>query len=438
MFFLILFFILLYLCGCSEHYETQSSKEGAISYFQNKYGYKLDVVEDYLLYQPSPLWGSNKFGWVYLLSDGTSVIYLDSDKKYRDDKQGEEIENAAMEYAYKLMNEIFKSQAEKITINFIGDKYDAYSYKGKEFAFIDYYDGDIGKWLKKNKLYLNYESLSYNKICVDLKKEEALDALYNLSFYFDISNLELISAKRSYYESVSSSDFSRYDQNVRFQVYARKDKNNNLKYYVRDNSCFPLNNELSVINDTYNYTIEKNDITIESIGNDYYILHLADNLKRKKNLNIILKNNNLKKNIYMYKDVDQFHSLVESFDFSYTYTFKIKDGMILYYNFESDEIPSISVSNIYKNGFVVKYNTKHFNKIKKLDLKVSINIYDADEYIKKIKKIDDTTWHVILNGNIPDDELNFWFNFSYISKDSGKKLDNSFYETINFKYLKTM
>ena len=88
---------LLAVAGC-EHYEPESTEAQAASYYQEKYGERVKVADAHGLGNYA-LFGYSYIGMEYVMEDGASVIYLDHEGLFRDNRQTQEIGEATRAFA---------------------------------------------------------------------------------------------------------------------------------------------------------------------------------------------------------------------------------------------------------------------------------------------------------------------------------------------------
>ena len=82
----------LAVVGCEE-YEPESTEAEAVAYYQEKYGEKVGVEDAHGLGNYA-LFGYSYVGMEYVMDDGVSVIYIDDEGVFCDNRQTSEIEAA--------------------------------------------------------------------------------------------------------------------------------------------------------------------------------------------------------------------------------------------------------------------------------------------------------------------------------------------------------
>ena len=82
----------LVIVGCDK-YEPQSTEAEAVAYYQEKYGEKVGVADAHGLGNYA-LFGYSYAGMEYVMDDGVSVVYVDSEGVFCDNRQTSDIEAA--------------------------------------------------------------------------------------------------------------------------------------------------------------------------------------------------------------------------------------------------------------------------------------------------------------------------------------------------------
>ena len=85
------------MCGCNS-YEPKTTSDEATAFYQGKYGIDATVTEEHGLCNYD-LFTTDWGGTEYIMSDGCSVVYIDSEGEFSDNRQSQQIAAAAFEFA---------------------------------------------------------------------------------------------------------------------------------------------------------------------------------------------------------------------------------------------------------------------------------------------------------------------------------------------------
>lgn len=129
-----------YLVGCKQ-YEPQSNVRMAAAYYRQKYGDKIGVSEHHNL-GTYALFGYSYSGTEYVMEDGVSVIYVDDEGVFKDNRQAQQIENDVTAFAQEQLGAI-PGALTPIEIDSVGQDVYFETYEGEGACWHAYYDGDV-------------------------------------------------------------------------------------------------------------------------------------------------------------------------------------------------------------------------------------------------------------------------------------------------------
>ena len=417
----------LSLLGCDK-YEPQSTEEEAARYYQDKYQEKVEVSDSHGLGNYA-LFGYSWGGTEYLMSDGTSVIYLDDTGSFSDNRQAAEIDAAAQGFAGQVLGGI-PGALTSLDIERIGSIPSFETYEGGTSCWSTRYDGDIGDFLQTERPLIQFPYRSSSEeyvegrfgysVAYDKAQAAGLDEAYlDLARYFDLSRVTLAVVDPG---AFSAGGLTLFDEGLLYTV-SFKDKGSGKTEALHFKPVFvEVAPGVTVSSGTPGITLEEGDVTFgphDQLGDGYYRCRIRGQAKEQgEDMHYLIRNDSPAQIVRVY-DLDQFTVVCDAYQ--HTDWGSLVNGATYYLGDSSRIRPWIQIESVTSNKLVFSYHTHFKDQIKKVKLKVigfaykdgSTSSETVDFESRILQELDDG-WRCevkIRDDARPDNT--FYFQFTY-------------------------
>ena len=353
------------LVGC-ERYEPKSTLQQAEEYYRQKYSCNAKVVDSHGL-GSFALLGYTYSGTEYKMSDGCSVIYVDGEGVFRDNKQEEEIKSAVFAYAQERLQGIGGALTD-VEVEAIGLPPFQETYSGTGICWHARYDGDAEQFLKEERplLQLAYHksgstveegSFSY-QMAYDAASKGLEDAYVKLGQCFDISNINLLVVdKQAYEEHAKSEDLTLFDDAVHCVMSFEKNDEGTFEAKRLKPSFIRVSDGIEVSSATPNITLEDGDISLTSQESGFVTWDLSEAAEKKIGSTYMhyFVRNHTDDWIIWVTGLDRFLTICEPHQ--NTNDAQPSDGDTLFIGNKNDVLPQVEITDISNGVIKAKYHT---------------------------------------------------------------------------------
>ena len=417
------------MAGCNS-YDPQSSEDGAVRYYQDKYTGKASVAESHGLgnYQ---LFGYSYSGMEYIMSDGTSVIYLDDEGVYRDNRQSSEIQEAASAFVKGKLADI-PGALTPIELESVGYEDSFETSEGEGVFWHARYDGDIESFLQEEKPPLvirdYYSGADYGEgrfsysVAYDEAQADGLeDAYLGLSRYVDLKWTALAVVDRETFEARGDA-LSLFDDGLRYTVSFEPDSQGGCKA-VRFKPVFvKLVDGIDVSSATAGVTLKEGDVRFVDKGDGFAECRVSGEAAAHAGEMSYYIRNDSALGIVKVDGIDRFDKVCDPFEhLDYR---KFYDGATYYIGDVSVIKPRIEIESVTDDKVVARYHTYFKDQIRNVSLKVigsasedgsgKISTFVSTEFESRIIGETDDGWLcevAVPEGARPDNTLYFQFTY---------------------------
>lgn len=417
------------LVGC-DSYEPQSSEDEALRYYQEKYSGDASIADSHALgnYQ---LFGYSYGGMEYIMSDGASVIYIDDEGVYRDNRQSSEIQEAATAFVEGKLAEI-PGALTPIEIESVGYEYRFETSEGEGVCWHTRYDGDIEAFLQEERPVLSltgyYSGPGYGEgrfsysIAYDEAQAGGLeDAYFGLSRYVDLQWTALAVVDPSALEE-RGEDLSLFDEGLRYVLSFKQDPSGSCKA-VRFKPVFvKLVDGMTISSATPGVTLREGDVSFTDLGDGFYECRVSGEAAAHKGEMTYYVFNDSSAGIVKVDGVDRFDKVCEPYEhLEYR---KFYDGATYYIGDLSVVKPRIEIESVTDDKVVARYHTYFKDQISNVSLKVigsasrdgsgGVSTFTSTEFESRIIGETDDGWRcevAVPEGARKDNTLRFQFTY---------------------------
>lgn len=361
------------LVAC-ESYEPQSSEEGALAYYQAKYHEEAQLADSHGLGNYN-LFGYSYRGMEYLMTDGTSVIYLDDEGIFKDNRQSGEIQAAACAFAQGKLDAIPASVIAPGGIT-VGEAVGYETYEGEGVCWHDRYEGNIEVFLMRERPPLYCES-SYSGegyaegrfsyvAAYDYQRAGDVEAAWLLmGRFFDLSSIGLAIVDPA---SFVAGETSLFDDALRYTVSFGYEPGRGV-YAVRFKPKFvPLMKGVVISSGVPGVTLEEGDVSFVRQEDGFWRCRITGAAAEADGKMSYYLHNDSGMSILRVNGIDSFSKVCGAYE--HLGSCMLVDGALYYLGDPDDITPWVEVESIDRNRVVFRYHTHFRDQIGKVQLRV--------------------------------------------------------------------
>lgn len=370
------------LCACllavaCDKYEPQSTEEEAAKYYQQKYGSDAKVDESHGLGNYA-LFGYSYGGMEYIMSDGVSVVYIDGDGMFYDNRQTNEIEPAACAYAEERLAEI-PGALTPVDVVSVSSEPGYETYKGEGICWHTRYDGNIEAFLSQERPALILSSHSggdtyadgrfWYEMAYDAAQDAGLeDAWLDLARYFSIRYVELAVVDRAAYQAAGEEGLTLFDDGLRYTVTFSEDGGRTRATQFKP-VFVPLFEGATITSMTPGVTLREGDVRFEKLDDPgFYRCRLAGQAASHVGEISYFVRNDSANGITYVRGIDQTSPVCEPHE-NRNYV-KLFDGETYYIGDANVIKPRVEIESVTSTKMRVRYYTYFKDQIKKAKVRV--------------------------------------------------------------------
>ena len=419
-------FLILLLGACRPKYVTASSEEGAIAYYRAKYGETVAVREAHGLGNYS-LFYYVYGGYEYIMEDGVSVIYLDGDGDYSDNRQTSEIEEAALSFAGTLLRDTIRGNLTPVEAVTIGWPVPFETYRGEGNCYRTFFDGDIEAFLRKERPALRLapcpvKDRYYADVFYESGAEDVEGQWEKISGYFDIDGTVVSVVERGYFDEAKDAGLSAYEPG---HLYAVKFDTEDGRFRARKKVIrfVEATEGLWVDSEVFGVELRDGDVRLEPAGDGAYELSFADGIDQRLLEGSFTVRNETEKDFYANRETDVYTPVCAAYE---TREYRSLAPGRYYFGDIREAAPSVEVTDITPEGARVIYRSRHLSEIDRVELRVIAmkkngTVWTSAEI--KTKKVSQTAdaleYRMIFDKDVKPTDNSFSFQFTYT--ENGKK-----------------
>ena len=417
---LILLLPFLLLAACRPKYETASSEEGAIGYYEAKYGGTAAVRESHGLGNYS-LFYYIYGGYEYIMEDGFSVIYRDDTGAYADNRQSAAIEEAALSFAGTLLQDTVRGNLTEIEAEAVGTDVPFETYRGEGKCFETFFSGDIEAFLKEEKPTLRIASCPvkdryYSDVFYESGAEDIEGQWERIAEYFTVDGTVAAVVERDYFEEAKEAGLSVYEPGYLYAV--KFDTEDGLFRARRQVIRFiEATDGLWVNAEAFGAELRDGDIRLEPTGEGSYELRFAEGIDPKIRAGSFTVRNETESDLYTNRETDVYTPVCAAHELRESRT--LGEGRYFLGDIR-EAAPSVEVTDITREGARVIYRSRHLSGIDRIDLKVIAmkkngSVWTSSEI--RTKEIDRTAdaleYRMIFDQDVKPTDNSFSFQLTY-------------------------
>ena len=412
------------LVGCDE-YKPQSNENDAQRYYNDKYNASASVSESHGLGNYN-LFGYSYRGMEYVMSDGTSVVYLDDEGVFRDNRQAAEIEQAAAAFAERSLQAI-PGALTSVSIQSVGGEVYYETYKGEGSCWATRYEGDIAAFLSAEKPALSLDMhfsgsdyangrFSYEMAYDSTAVSGLEDAYLELGNYFDIRSITLAVVDLATFEEGETGLF---DEGLVYTVDFNGDSPDAVKAVHFKPVLVRLTDGATISSATPGVTLKEGDVRFEARDDGFWVLHIAGEAAAHEGSMSYYVRNDGGPDITRVDGIDRLTRVCNAGE--HVNTTALIDGCVYYLGAATDIKPRIEIENLTSNRMVVRYHTYFKDQIKNPTLKViglarknDSSTYESTSFDARIVEETSDGWRCtvsIPSGAKSDNKLYFQFTY---------------------------
>lgn len=393
------------LVGCSEKYEPQSDEAGAKSYYNEKYGGSAEVSSSHALGSYA-LFGYNYYGMEYVMSDGNSVVYMDSKGEYKDNRQAAEIDEAMRAYVAgvlaKMPKAVITPEVERIGYENLSELYE-----GESICWHAKYDGDIVAFLKEEHPHISCTWHRGGELgngnfsfcgAYDAKDGDAVEKnwielaqLFDMTYECDIAVVDA--------QTFDAGQDGLFSDALKYVLFIEEDDAGNVsavRYKPEFSEIMP-NVSIALCRSSATSSVRASDVKMEDMGGGLWRCHVNGEVSEEEPWFYV---DNRGSTITKVNDIDSFTDVCDAHDLQETNRFE--DDEIYYVGDPADIKPAVDVLETAPDHVTVKYRTHFKDSIRRVQVKViglahregSSSSYETMEFPSKIIGEDDDGWTI--------------------------------------------
>lgn len=416
------------MAGCNG-YEPQSSEDGALQYYQDKYYGKTAIAESHGL-GDYHLFGYSYNGMEYIMADGTSVVYYDDEGVYRDNRQTAEIQQAAVAFAEDKLAAI-PGAVTPVQVERVGSNPHFETYDGEGVCWHAYYDGDIEAFLQEEQPSLileNHYSCEvhadgrfYYSVAYDESQAADLeDAYLALSRFFDIRPVTLAVVDRSAFEA-SGGALTLFDDGLRYTVSFNGDSASGVEA-VREKPAFiQVRDGIEVSSSTAGVTLKEGDLRFIPTEDGFTECRISGEAASCDTMSYYI-HNDTDATILKVNGIDEFSLVCDPYQHRDYCT--LSDGGVYFIGDKSAVTPQVEIESVTADKVVARYHTFFKDQISNVSLRVigsaskdgsgNISTFTSTEFKSRIVGETDDGWRcevAVPEGARKDNTLCFQFTY---------------------------
>lgn len=385
--------ICLAMAGC-DSYEPQSSEDGALQYYQDKYHGKAAIAESHGLGDYN-LFGYSFNGMEYIMTDGTSVVYYDDEGVYRDNRQASEIQQAAVAFAEDKLAAI-PGAVTPVQVERVGSNPHFETYDGEGVCWHAYYAGDIEAFLQEEQPPLVLENhysgedyadgLFYYSIAYDEAQAAGLeDAYLALGRFFDIRPVTLAVVDRAAFEA-SGDALTLFDDGLRYTVSFKGDSASGVGS-VREKPAFiQVLDGIKVSSSTAGITLKEGDVRFILAEDGFAECRISGEAASCDTMSYYI-HNDTGATILKVNGIDEFSLVCDPYQHRDYCT--LSDGGVYFIGDESAVTPQVEIESVTADKVVFRYRTYFKDEISRISLRTigmakKDSVYQSTEFDSRI------------------------------------------------------
>ncbi|MBQ6586102.1 MAG: hypothetical protein IJH83_04775 [Coriobacteriales bacterium] len=422
------------MCGCNS-YEPKTTSDEATAFYQGKYGIDATVTEEHGLCNYD-LFTTDWGGTEYIMSDGCSVVYIDSEGEFSDNRQSQQIAAAAFEFASTRIESI-PGAITSFEVRQVGELPSFANYDGKGACWHNRYDGDIEAFLRAEHPYLSFGyngsgqdyaegRFSYD-VAFDASGIGSLEQVERdwlaLDAYFDINHSDLAIVQPQAIPQLASGELGLFDDGFVCLIEFRRDDAGRITATRFKPALVTLFPGATVSSQTAGVTLQEGDIRFEPLGNGFYRCHISGQAAGRKNMIYYIFDDS-PAGLTQITGIDRFSNIVDAGE--HRSNCYLVDGGTYYLGDASDVHPYVQVESMTEDRIVISYHTIFKDRIKRVDFK-TVGLVLRDEqggsttHAFDSRIIEETSDGWRCEIEIPENakrENELYFQFSYNGNDN--------------------
>ena len=414
------------LAGC-EKYEPESTNQQAINYYEAKYHEKVTVKDSHGLGNYS-LFNYIYGGTEYVMSDGTSVVYIDSEGVFRDNRQSAQIEQAAIAFAEQRLAAIEGAVVPPV-VRDVGWVPGYETYEGESTCWETYFDGDIEAFLRAERPWLGLESnasgnshaegrFSFDAAYDRSVARAAEQAYFDLSTFFNLNYTTVAIVDGTSFELGATTLF---DDALIYTINLSKaaDSEDGSSRFVHFKPAFvTLAQDISISSATPGIDLKEGDMRFVERADGFYDLQISGDAAGHSDVGYYVRCDGAS-GITLVRGIDQFTKVCDAHD--HVWTSRLHDGSVYYLGSFASIAPSVEVQSVTGSRIEVVYHTHFKDQISQVKLRViglamkrGGTTYESTEFPSRIVSEVPDGWYCIVEvpeGARADNELHFQFTY---------------------------
>ena len=363
----------LVIVGCDK-YEPQSTEAEAVAYYQEKYGEKVGVADAHGLGNYA-LFGYSYAGMEYVMDDGVSVVYVDSEGVFCDNRQTSDIEAAYKPFTEEKLAAL-PGLVVAPTLQWVGKDRYFQTYDGHGMCWHTRFDGDIEAFLKAELPPLELEThasgeqwgdgrFSYELACDYAMAQEVEDALLALSSYFDMRGVRLAVVDPQTFDQGRS---SLNDDAVHYTVSLKGESASSIEA-VRFKPVFvKLLDGMTISSGTPGVTLKEGDVTFVPAEEGFYRCVISSAITASGEDMEYCIHNDSDIGITQVEGLDDFFVVCDPHQ--HIGNRKLVHGGTYFLGIPQDIAPRIDVEKIEDGKVYIRFHTHFKDKIHRVELRV--------------------------------------------------------------------
>lgn len=417
------------LVGC-DSYEPQSSEDEVLRYYQDKYPGKASIKESHALgnYQ---LFGYSYGGMEYIMSDGASVIYIDGEGVYRDNRQSSEIKEAAAGFVEGKLAEV-PGALTPIEVESIGHAVGFETYAGEGPCWHTRYDGDIEAFLQEERPPLSLKGhysgsgtgegrFGYSVAYDEAQADGLEDAYLDLSRYVGLDWTTLAVVDRQAFEEYGDG-LSLFDEGLRYTLSFKQDPSGSCKGVRFKPAFVKLLDGMTISSSVPGVTLREGDVSFADLGDGFYACRISGEAAAHDGEMTYYLLNDSDVGIVKVNGIDRFDKVCDPHEhLEYR---KFYDDATYYIGDLSVVKPRIEIESVTGDKVVARYHTYFKDQISSVSLRVigsaskdgsgNISTFTSTEFESRIMEETDDGWLcevTVPEGARKDNTLCFQFTY---------------------------
>lgn len=360
------------LAGC-DRYEPQSNEGDALRYYNDKYHANAKVTDSHALGNYA-LFGYNYGGMEYVMSDGASVVYIDAEGFFRDNRQSAEIEQAAKAFAEQKLAAIDGAVVTPVVTS-VGWEPGFETYKGEGACWATYFDGNIEGFLRAERPVLGLQfnasgerheegRFSFEAAYDESSAQVAERAFIDLGDYFDINRLTLAIVDGATFEMGTTTLF---DDALSYTVYYKGESPSTLTAVHFKPAFISLTSDIAVSSATPGINLKEGDLRLVERSDGFYDLQISGDAAGHSDVFYYVRSKGAQ-GIVKVNGIDQYLKVCAPGE--HRYTSYLVDGGVYHLGDYDDVKPWVEVRSITGSHMDVAFHTHAKDQISHVKLKV--------------------------------------------------------------------